>query len=329
MGRILILTLLLGSSSFPVTAHSLDTIERIEATVNGGIILLSEVGHFYKTLPLRAQLDPLFAGTEIAKVGPQASKKDVVKFLIEEKLISQQFVIDDEKVEQQIKTIQSNNHIDRRALKKALKEQGFEYKDYFELIRISISKRDLIDRDIRTKVYISDNDVKNYFYNTLSKDGSIQSFRIKILTITPGNYKSPQAARDTIHRALKTIRSGQPFEKVVKTTSDDSTASSGGDLGFLDEDNMSPQIREAVKKLRVGKVSPVLGSANTRYYLLYLADVKSGQEARFEKVKENLRSKLAATEYQRQVKLWIDRQRQRAHIHMAGDPSVLPIYIRK
>jgi peptidyl-prolyl cis-trans isomerase SurA len=309
--------------SFSALAGERVILDRLEASVNSALIFKSEIRHFKKIEPLRSQLDPLYAGTALAAKGARATDKEIVDFLINEKLISQLFPVSDQEVEQEINSIQANNHIDRASLKSALNHQGFSFDDYFDLIRSSASKRNLIDRDIRTKVIITDNDVKNYFYNNYAKaTGAIRAYKLRIIVVSTKSFKTPSAAKDAISRAQKALKDGDAFEEVAKRYSDDASASSGGELGTLTEDQMSPAIREQIKKLSIGQVSEVFGNPASAYYLLKLEDVTSDETGRLEKMKEEIRNQLIAAEYQHQIALWLERQNQNAFIHRAGEPSV-------
>jgi peptidyl-prolyl cis-trans isomerase SurA len=306
-------------------AVSKTVLDRLEASVNSSLILYSDIQEFRKVLPLRAQLDPLFAGTKVAQEGVKASDHDITNFLIDEELIAQAYPVSDAETEQEINSIQSNNRIDRASLKRALLEQGYTFEQYFKLIRRGSSKRNLIDRDIRTKVNISDDDVKNYFYNHYAKNepGSHRSYQLQMITISTSSYKTPALANSTAVQALKEIKSGESFEEVAKRFSDDPSASSGGDLGVLTEDQMTPAIREQVKKLQIGEVSGILGSASSgRLFILKLKDVKSLETERLEKMREEIRNRLATAEYQHQIALWLERKRQSAFIHRVGEPAI-------
>ncbi len=322
--EIVITLLTMIKTEAPACANHSVVLDRLEASVNSTLILLSDVKKFRNITKLRAQLDPLFSGTSIAAQGATATEKEIVNFLINEALISQQFPKTDSEVEQEINSIQNNNQLDRTALKAALGHEGFKYSDYFELIRNSSSKRDLIDRDIRTKVSISDDDIKNSFFNHYAKNTSIpRAFHIKMISISTASYKTISAASERASEALREIRAGEAFEEIAKRISDDSSASSGGDLGTLTEDQISATIREQVKKLKVGEVSTVLGGVSLgRYYILKLIDIKSSETDHLDKVKEEIRTRLAAEEYQHQINLWLDRQKQSAFIHQAGEPSI-------
>jgi parvulin-like peptidyl-prolyl isomerase len=190
------------------------------------------------------------------------------------------------------------------------------------LIRASASKRNLIDRDIRTKVTISDDDVKNYFVNHYSATTSARAYHVKIITISPRSFKTSAAAVAAAKSAYKALKGGEAFEEVAKRSSDHPSAQSGGDLGILTDDQMSPAIRNELKKLKVGQVSEILGNLKSQMFILKLADIATTDEQRYEKVKDEIRNQLAASEYQHQITLWLERQRQNSFIHRAGDPSI-------
>lgn len=289
-------------------------IERLEAAVNNQIVMKSDLDRFRKTIPLRAQLDPLFGGTAIAKEGAKASDKDILEFLVDEKIILQQFPMTDAEVEQEVNSIQANNHITREQLKQAIGAQGFSFEDYFALIRVGAAKRNLIDREIRTKVTVSDDDVRNYYYNTYAKGKPApQAYQVEIVT---------QKDRKKIEAALAQLKNGAAFSDVAKKYSDDDSAATGGELGTMTEDQMNKGIRSELKKLKVGETSGILGTAKTRFFFLRLAGVKTADDQRIKQVADQIRSQLAGGEYQRQLQLWLERQRQIAYIRRAGDPPI-------
>jgi len=295
-------------------------LDQLEASVNSAIILHSDVQKFREVEKLRTQLDPTFSGTSLATKGPSASQKDIVDYLIDERLIAQEYPKTDDEVKKDIKTIQSANNLTQKGLEEALSREGYKYPDYFELIRDSGSKRDLIDRDIRTKVSITDDDVKNYFYNQVSKDSpSARAFHLQMITISNSNYKTPVASRQVATQALKDLRAGESFEEVAKRVSDDASAQSGGDIGTLTEDQMSPLIRKQALNLKIGEISGLFEDG-PRVRILKLVDLSSSENDRFNKMKEEIRNQLITAEYQHQIALWLERQKgSNAFIHRAGE----------
>lgn len=293
-------------------------LDRLEASVNASPVLRSDLIQFRKTLPLRAQLDPLFAGSALAEKGAQASDEEITSAIIQDLLILSAFPVTDAEVEQEIQSIQAANRIDRSKLRSALNQQGFTFENYFELIRVSTAKRNLIDRDIRTKVTVSDEDVRNHYLSKVAKSSSpAKAYHPKIIVLSRRNYKSEAALKETSERALAALKSGDSFEEVVARYSDDASKENGGDLGTLPEEQLSPAIRSALSKLKPGQNSPAVGDPKTALMILHLVAVAEGEDSRFLKIKEELRNQLAASEYQHQIQLWLTRQERLASVHRA------------
>jgi len=289
-------------------------IERLEAAVNNQPVLKSDLSRFRKTIPLRSQLDPLFNGTALALEGVKASDSSILEFLIDEKIIIQQFPMTDADVEAEINSIQANNRITREQLKQAIAAQGFSFDDYFTLIRIGAAKRNLIDREIRTKVTVSDDDIRNFYFNTYAKGKpTANAYQVEIIT---------QKDRSKIESAYRELKNGASFAEIAKKYSDDESAATGGELGILTEEQMNKGIRSELKKLKVGETSAILGNAKTRFFFLRLAGIRPAEDARLKQVTEQIRAQLASGEYQRQLQLWLERQRQVAFIRRAGDPPI-------
>lgn len=312
-----------------ISADARVVLNRREASVGDQAILKSDVDAFRRTMPLRAQLDPLFANLPIGQMGPKVTDQAIVEYLVADALVKTQFPVTDQEVEQEINTIQVNNRIDRAGLTQALKAQGYSFQEYFALMKSGVSKRQLIDRDIRTKVHISEDDLRVYYETTYKKQsagsgpstGSL-SYHIQLLAISPANFKNLAAARSAAVEAQQALAKGEPFEQVAKRLSDDPSAAQGGDLGFLTPDEMASDIAREVRKLRPGQNSAILGNEKSRFFILRLVETKSTAGDDFAKAKDTLQNILTAQEFTRQIGLWIERQKLKTTVHFRGSPSL-------
>ena len=98
--------------------------------------------------------------------------------------------------------------------------------------------------------------------------------------------------------------------------SDDPTSSSGGDLGDLDETEISSEYLENIKKLKIGAISPIIESRSQgRFYILKLVNINSHESHRLHQIKDEIRNELTTQEYKHQIALWIEKQKQLAFIH--------------
>jgi peptidyl-prolyl cis-trans isomerase SurA len=313
----------LFSSIFFVTATSSYAapvvIEKLEASVNNSLILKSDITRFRETAILRMQLDPIFAGTALAKSAKTASVTAIQDYLIQEKLILQAFPMTDSEVESEINSIQSGNKITREQLKTALAGQGFQFTDYFELIRVGAAKRNLLDREIRTKVSLSEDDLKNYYLTKYAKDKNVET-SYHVLLISNENKK-------TIQQAAFALQKGEDFSEIAKKFSTDPSSASGGDLGVLNGAQMNSTLRTEIQKLSPGQVSPIVEVKNSSFLLIKLLNITTSNEAHFKRVEAELRAELSTTEFQKQLELWTARQKQVSFVHQA--PESAPLTTKK
>ena len=135
-------------------------VERLEAVVNKKAIFKSDVDRFRSLISLRNRVDPLFSSSTLAKKA-SLTDAEIVDFQVNEEIISQKYPVSESEVEQEINSIQGNLKISRDGLKQALHAEGFKFEDYFKLMRLSIAKRQLLDREIRSKAAVSEDDVRN------------------------------------------------------------------------------------------------------------------------------------------------------------------------
>lgn len=283
-------------------------VDRVEAIVNKKAIYKSDVDQFKFLKPLRLKIDPIFSNDPMSKK-ENPSDLEIVNFLIDESIAVEKFPVQDSEVEQEVNSIQSNLKIDREALKAAISHEGFKFDDYFKLMRISLSKRQLLDREIRNKATVSDDDItaeyNRQFAGTKSFHGS---FHLLLIRVSKKNFKTTEYARDQANKVLARLKKGESFEEVAKTESDDGSASGGGDLGFLSYSEMVPTLQKEVQKLGPGKTSDVFDDKNS-FVIVKVAEIKADGDANFEKEKDSLRGKLLEGEFQHQIRLWLDRQR--------------------
>lgn len=309
------LLVLAALAAFSVTANAEPRlIDKIDAIVNSEVILRSDVERFEKTMALRRELDPIF-GFSAGMDSGKPDRKQILEFLIEEKLISQTFKITDTEVEQEISSVMRNNHLSRDDLKGFLASKGFSFDEYQELMRTGLQKRNLLDREIRSRVNISDDDVRNYYFNNAKSDKSLPlEYSIGLIVLNLSTYKNTAAAEKTAREALASIKQGESFSEVAKRISDDPSAPNGGELGFVSAESLAAPLKTAVVKLQLGGLSEIIRTP-AAYMIVKLIDIRSSQDDKLNEIKEQIREQMAKEEYKKQLYLWAERSKNNAFIH--------------
>lgn len=282
-----------------------ERVDRVLAIVNKSPIFLSDVNKFKSTLALRQKVDPFYGPSLLARKS-SPSLQEYVDYLIGEELVVQKFPVQDADVEQEINSIQGNLKIDRASLKQAIQTEGFKFEEYFKLMRTSIAKRQLLDREIRSKAAVSDDEVKNLInqnkFSQASFHGSFHLFLIR----TQAEAKAKAAYSE--------ILAGSSFETAAKKYSEIS-AEEGGDLGYLSYSDLSPFLQKNVRALKVGQMSNVLRDGKT-FLILKVTDIKSDEDSSGSPEKEAIRAQLMEKEFQHQIELWVERQKAANYIRI-------------
>jgi peptidyl-prolyl cis-trans isomerase SurA len=167
---------------------------------------------------------------------------------------------------------------------KQLKDWGLKLDELKARVRKDESVKKLFNKDITSKINITDADVAN-FYNANRGSFNLPEPQVHmaqiVVTAQPDpnvhNLKTDKAkndeeARRKIQALESRLRQGEDFGMVAQNYSEDpATTPNGGDLGFLGEsslDKSSPELKKLILSLQPGQMSPIIGSAAEGYRIL-------------------------------------------------------------
>lgn len=284
-------TLTLGSS-----LSSAKTIDRIVAIVNDEIITLSDFHDFQKN------------------VGTDVPERRVVALLIEERLTKQivkklNLTPSAEEVTRRINGILADQGLTQKDLKDFLKQRGITLAQYRKNIEESIEQERLLEREIRSAISIKDEDIRAYYYQEIKRKGGGKSYHIRQLFLPIG----PEA-RDLAKKIYDEHQKGVPFEKLIeKYSQDPSEKEQHGDLGFLAEKELIPDLQNTVKRLRLNQLSrPIMTMAGI--HLIELLEVRRDEASSYEESKDSIYRILYEKEFKRILKNWIRSKKEGAYI---------------
>jgi len=169
------------------------------------------------------------------------------------------------------------------AFKKQLELEGFTMTQLRGMYRERLRARMLIERlmyrDLVNRVEVTDREVREYYdahLDELPKRPATVSLA-QILIIPKASREAREKALERIRMVEERIRAGADFAEMAKEYSEGPSAKYGGNLGYVNLDDLNnPAFEEAVKNLKVGEVSgPVLTEFG--YHLIKLEDISDGK----------------------------------------------------
>lgn len=286
-------------------------IDRTAVLVNGDVVLRSDVSVFRKNFSLRRELDP-FVSLLAYTQDKANNEKNNLDYLVQERLVLQKYSASEEEIEEEINSVQRNNRIDREHLKEVLKSQGVKFDDYRRLMGVSLSKRKLIEKDLRPLAAISDEDVKNYYYTDAAYQVRRKENKL-VLSYTLQQMLIPSSS--VAEMAQKKLRAGEDYDSVASELASRGVESSR--LGTISEENMNSKIREAIQGLKVGEATKTI-SAGTTYMILRVLEIGAPKDPVFEKERERIRNELFQKALVSQLRLWTERERASSYIHVSN-----------
>ena len=172
-----------------------------------------------------------------------------------------------------------------------LKDQGVTADDIKKEIRKSATIEKLYNKEITSKISVSEGEIKDFFARNKANYNLPESWHVLHILVTPfpdsqitnarnDDAKTDEVARQKVVGLLKRILSGEDFSIVARDYSEDSSsAQSGGDLRLLSSqqlDAIDPRFRQAVQSLKVGETfsSPI--PTKYGYHLVKLIEKEAG-----------------------------------------------------
>ena len=245
----------------------------VMATVDGRKIFRADVDKYYDNQVASAQQPP---------VGEQATilRLNILRQLIDDEMVMRRaeklgLLATDEEVDRKLNEIKSpytQEQFDQR-----LKEKKISLEDFKRDIRRSITVDKVMNKEVSSKINVTDQDVNAYFAEHKTEFNLIEpQYHLAQIFVTPvpnpqvhnqNNKAQNEAdARKKIQMISNRLDSGDDFATLAMNYSEDpETSGNGGDLGTVPESSLrttDPTTRDAVMKLKPGQYSPIIAVLN-------------------------------------------------------------------
>jgi len=309
------LVLLCGSNA------SAKTVEKIVAIINDQLITLSDTEKFHKKLQSGGLVDDaLLKLSDTQKL--LKDRNALLNQMIDERLIDSEvkrknMEVTIERVEQEIRTIAKNNGIARPQLQAALQAKGVTMSEYQDFIKTSLERQGLIEREVTSKIRISDEDISSYYMSKKGPSASqIFEFTLSHILLSPKNGGS-EAALNKARTVEEKLKAGQSFEKLAEQYSEDPNFSKGGALGVFRAGEMLKEIEAAIRNVEPGDQTGVV-KTSLGYQIIKVNKRTLISDPKMDEEREEIRRVLYADAFKRQFRLWLNQRKDEAFIRING-----------
>lgn len=235
--------------------------------------------------------------------------------LIAKEAVEKGVIVRDEDVDRYVNDIKQRNKLSDEQLNAALEAQGLTVDEYRKQIRHEIERQQLIGREIRGKVSVTPEEVQRYYESHLSEYETPKRFKIAhiVLALPPdASAAQVEATKAEAQLVYDQIEDGADFAEMAKQYSQDSTASSGGELGWFEPKQLVDSLADAAAQLQPGEVSPPVEGPGG-IHLVKLLEVEEASHQDLGALQEEIKEKLYAAALEERFTRWLNEELRKRH----------------
>ncbi len=263
----MVVAVLLASVAGCNRQHGADVV----ATVNGHAVMQAELEKGYA-----AQVGEGQQQGQPSHDQAEALRLNVLRELIDEEIVQQRaakmnLTATNEEVDAKLAEMKAPYTEEQFAQR--LQQSNHTLDDVKHDLRRSLTQNKLLNKEINSKITVSDGDISTYYaqhkaeYNLIEPQYHLAQIQVTSIPSTqPTNLEGSKATNDVEAKkkiqALKNrLDSGEDFGAIAMHFSErPETASGGGDMGFFPESQLhaDPAVFAAISKLKAGQITDIL-----------------------------------------------------------------------
>ncbi len=234
---------------------------KIIAKIGGEIITNFDVENKIRT-------NLFLAGEEINQFNVDKIKSFALKSLVNLKLKKNEIKkyelkTNSQAIDQHLTQITNNLKINKAELINRFQIYDINYDQFLEDINTEFLWQSLIAKIYIDRIQINEEQINIELMNILKNKKNKIEVNLSEIEITYENSEDQIKVLNEINDSIKNIG----FEKTAIKFSASTTALNGGKLGWINLEQLSPEISKIIKNLQVGEVSPPIKKANVITFL--------------------------------------------------------------
>ncbi len=242
--------------------------ERIAAVVNDEVISTRDV-------ETRLRLTLLSAGLEPTTQNQQRVLRQVMRTLIDETLQMQEadrlnIMPEDQEIDRALEALANTNNMSREQFEGILSRNNVPVSAIRRQTQAQLAWRGLIERRVLPDIRISDDDVADVIAEARAAQGQTERLLAEIFVSADGT-RDEADLRSFMEQLQSEILGGADFASIARQFSQGAGANAGGDIGWVLEGQMQPEIEAALDTLEPGRMTPPVRTASG-FHILLLRD---------------------------------------------------------
>lgn len=240
----------------------------IAAVVNDEVVTFSDVANRVN-LYLSGKMPPADVRRKM--------EQQILNRLIDEKLQMQEakslgIVVGEDQVSAGFAEVARQNGVPPEEFRRRLQASGVSVGTLYDQLRAEIAWSQVIKRKLRPQVNVSESEIDSEMDNMVRSSGKPE-YRVAEIFLAVTDVKDENKTKEDADKIVIQITKGASFAQIARQFSQAPGASTGGDIGWVQEGQLDAKLDQVLAKMQPGQVSPPIRT-DKGFHILFLRDVR-------------------------------------------------------
>lgn len=268
----LALAILAAVPALPAAAQD---IQRIAAIVNDEVISAQD-------LEQRIDVAVILSGLQNTAENRRRIRDQVLRAIITERLQLQEAArlkipVTQDELNRAVTVVERQNRIPPGAFEESLRAQGIPVQSILSQIRAEVAWSKVVRRRVLPTINISDEEI-DAALNRHRQTQNQPEYLVSEIFLAVDSVQQEEEIRRTALRLAELVRAEQNFSAIARQFSQGTTASQGGDIGWVQPGVLAEEVDAVLPRLAPGQVSDPIRTTGG-YYIVALRNRRTQGEA--------------------------------------------------
>jgi len=238
-------------------------LDRVVAVVEKGVITEVELQEAVQSALAFSKKENTPEGQFKDLVRADVLDKLIYKSLIEQYAAQSGYNVDQKKIDAFLKNISEKNNTTIEGLQKIIEGDGLKFNKFIDNIRYELLLKQIKNKEISSQINISNFEIDSQLRKNSVLNPDIYNIsHILIQNLSGASEVEIKANYEKSMEVYKILLTKKSFEEVAKKYSNDSTAKSGGNIGWKKEQDLPELFNTQIAKISVGEITKPFKSPN-------------------------------------------------------------------
>ncbi|MCL5024738.1 MAG: peptidylprolyl isomerase [Nitrospirae bacterium] len=296
---------------FAVHCFASPLLDRVVAVVNKEVITWSEL---YRAMEFEASGAMKALSDEERKKVFKENEASFLESMIDKKLQLQfarslDIGAAKEEIDETINGIKKKYAMSDKDFQESLKKEGFTYDEYRKRLSEQIILNKLVGQQVRNRIVVTEEEVNDYIAKNSSGEYKVR----QIFFRKPEKENDRKTVEAKAEEILQRLKNGDDFASLAFRYSEDSSAKTGGELGFIRKEDLGKEFLDALSGMSEGDVSRPFWTARG-LHIVKLEEKVGGKDV--SEFRESVKKKLFDKRFEQNYRSWVRGLREKAFVEV-------------